>query len=95
MRLALMLGMTLARLDHEMGSSELELWKAYYELEPFGPPRDNHHAAMIAALIANVHRGKGQAPYSNEDFMLVAPEIKRKREDAEFLTFLESKLKMG
>jgi len=46
---------------------------AYYELEPFGPQRDNWHAGIVAALLANIHRAKGAKAMSPADFMLEDP----------------------
>lgn len=46
-------------------------WWAYYQLEPFGEMPANWRAAMIATLVANIHRGKGQPPFKGEDFMSV------------------------
>lgn len=36
-----------------MGAGELEDWKRYYLVEPWGAWRDNLHAGIIAAMIAN------------------------------------------
>jgi len=52
---------------------------AYYELEPFGARRDNWHAGMIAALLANIHRGKGAKAASPADFMLEDPGARAKK----------------
>ena len=94
LRLALGLGMTLAQLDQTMGYSELQLWKAYYELEPFGPSRDNYNTAVIGALIGNIWRAMNKnagKPYRYDDFMFIDDEIRQRNKDAEFLNFMESR----
>jgi len=69
-----------AELDATLGSGEFTEWLAFYELEPFGVERDNYHTALLAALIANVHRGKGKPAFKIEDFMLRDPETKKASE---------------
>lgn len=83
--------MTLAQLDQTLGSSELELWKAFYDLEPFGPPRDNWNVAVLCALTANINRGKNGKVMRPDDFMYTAAEIRKKQQSLEFLAFLESR----
>lgn len=53
-----------------MSERELHEWAAYYSLEPFGVDRDNAHAAIVAATIANAHRSKRQQPFGVQDFMI-------------------------
>ena len=67
------MGRTVAELELSLGSAELSEWIAFYELEPFGPRRDNYHAGMIAAMIANSNRAKGAKAVSPSDFMLEDP----------------------
>lgn len=55
----------LARID----SRELTEWMAYYQIEPFGPERDDLNAGIIASTIANVNRGKKRKPYRPDDFV--------------------------
>lgn len=85
--------MTLAQLNQMLGSSELELWKAFYDLEPFGPPRDNWNVAVLCALTSNINRGKNGKVMKPDDFMFTAPEIKRRTQNLEFLAFMESRSK--
>ena len=51
-------------------------WKAFFELEPFGEDAEWMRAAMIAATIANVHRGKNRAAYKVQDFMPKPVEVR-------------------
>ena len=52
-----------------MSARRFAEWRAYSELEPFGPPAEFWRAGIIASMLANVHRGKHQKPYKPEDFM--------------------------
>lgn len=51
-----------------MDSAELTEWMAYERAEPFWPERMEAMLAQQTALIANIHRGKGQAPFDWRDF---------------------------
>lgn len=62
--------MTVQELLMRISSLELAEWAAYYEIEPFGQERDNLHAGIVAATVANVNRGKGKKPVQAGDFML-------------------------
>ena len=44
---------------------------AFYKLEPFGPVRDNMHAALIANILAESNRDpkKRDEPFGLQDFM--------------------------
>jgi hypothetical protein len=57
-------------------------------LEPWGPWRDNWHAAMIAHILANVNRGKNKPPVRMHEFMYKDPETAREQEDQEMLARL-------
>lgn len=52
-------------------------WQKFYAIEPFGPQRDNLHAALVCALLANIHRKKNSAPIGFEAFMLGMGKAKR------------------
>ena len=52
-----------------ISSKELTEWLAFYELEPFGSEADYLGHAVVASVIANVNKAKGQKPFSVEDFM--------------------------
>jgi len=51
-----------------MSSAEFAEWLAYYQLEPFGQDRADLPGAIVAATIANVHRGDHE-PYTPADFL--------------------------
>lgn len=49
----------------------LSEWMAFFRLEgPAGGRRGDYHAALVAATVANVFRGKGGRPLKPEDFLL-------------------------
>ena len=52
-------GMTVAELLARMSGEELTDWQAYERAHgPLGPARSDWHAALIAAMLVNVNRGK-------------------------------------
>lgn len=53
-----------------MGAREYDDWSAYYAVEPWGSYRDNLHAGIIAATVANAHKGKRAKALTPADFML-------------------------
>jgi hypothetical protein len=53
-----------------MSSREFVEWLAYYELEPFGPMRDNIHSGQIASLIYNSNRQRSKPALGPSDFLL-------------------------
>lgn len=73
-----------------MGSSEYEGWLAFYAKDPWGPGRDNFHAALICSLIANALRGKGKKPISYQEFMLTDRDQHRRKKSSEFLGWLKA-----
>jgi len=61
--------MTVGDLGARLSAAELTEWMAYDRLDPIGPERADLGAAIVAATVANVHRGRGQAPFRPADFM--------------------------
>lgn len=53
-----------------MPSRHIDLYRAMYEMDPWGPTRDNIHSAQIASILYNVNRGKSQSPLGWSDFMV-------------------------
>lgn len=72
--MALALGRTVAELRVSMSCGELQAWDEYYRLEPWGQARDNMHAGMLAAMLANQSRRRGQRAFTFQDFMLTPAE---------------------
>lgn len=60
--------MTVAELGNRMDAREEMEWIAFWRLEPFGPTAADYRAGVIAATIANVHRGRGQQARQPSDF---------------------------
>lgn len=61
--------MTVGELLDRMSGQELAEWRAFSLLEPFGEERADMRSAMVAQILANVNRGKDQAPFKLEDFL--------------------------
>jgi hypothetical protein len=58
---------------------------AFYQLEPFGPVRDNIHAGQIASILYNANRKKNSPPMSVSDFFYTDLEVKKEEETRDFL----------
>lgn len=71
-----------------MPSSLLLEWMEYEKLEPFGAPRDNYHAAIIATILANAHRDRKRPPVKMSEFFYVDPESAREDADMTMLSRL-------
>jgi hypothetical protein len=54
----------------EMTWAQLVEWQVYASVDPFEEVRADIRAALIAATIANVHRGKGKPAFTVKDFLL-------------------------
>jgi hypothetical protein len=67
-RLAALLGRSIGELD-ELPVRELERWSLYWIEEPWGPYRDNVHAALIVTELLRPHLKEG-ATLNMADFML-------------------------
>ena len=61
--------MPVRELKHRLSSDEFRHWLAFYRLDPWGDMRADLRSAQIAALTANLWRGKHQRPINVEDFM--------------------------
>ncbi len=67
LRVASLLGCTLAELEPRMGAGEWPLWCAFYALEPWGFVQQDHHYSGLCATVANfagrsLKEGKSMAP---------------------------------
>lgn len=56
-----------------MSSRQLTEWMIFYQLEPWGEKRADLRAGIVAATVANVHRGKKDKALKAEDFMPELP----------------------
>jgi hypothetical protein len=50
--------MTVSELDTRMSSRELMEWMVYYQMEPFGPAREDYRAALVSTVVANSQGNK-------------------------------------
>ena len=57
--------MTVSELDARMTSREFAEWMIYFQIEPFGPARQDYHAALISTVVANSNGNK----MSPDDFI--------------------------
>lgn len=73
-----------------MPASEFTEWMAFFEIEPFGPMRDNLHSGQIASLIYNTNRRKNAPPKTPGDFIYKDLDSRREEETAEFLAGLRA-----
>lgn len=62
----------------------------FYAEEPWGPWRDNVHAALIASTIRNVFRKKGTRAVDWNDFMLVNKAEHKRGKLASFVGWMRS-----
>jgi hypothetical protein len=62
----------------EMSATEMLYWRAYYELEPFGPPAEDWRLATVSSLLAETNRDRKRRPkpYTQHDFLLTDLEKK-------------------
>lgn len=53
-----------------MSARQLAEWQAFYRLEPWGYEAERAlPAGLVAATVANCHRGKDSEPFTPLDFM--------------------------
>jgi inner membrane protein involved in colicin E2 resistance len=58
-------------------------WEIYAAIEPWGEERADLRAGIIASVIANVNRGKGQKAFTPQMFMPYADTGKDSEEEAQ------------
>lgn len=58
-----------------MSSERFAEWQAFYSLEPWGHWGRWHPFAMLASVLANVHRGKATPVYRAADFLPEEPKV--------------------
>lgn len=84
--------MTLAELRERVSAEEFDEWRAYDRISPLGDYRTVRQLALLAAVFANVHRGKGQEPFEIDDMDLYrdpVPPLTRAQEEARFRAAFE------
>lgn len=79
-RIGLALGLTPSEAE-QMPARDYELLLRYWQQEPWGPWRDNLHAAVIAAEVRRPHLKKGKK-VQLDDFMLRHPDDVAEEQEA-------------
>lgn len=67
-------------------------WRKYWDVEPWGPWRENMHAAILARAILTPHLKKG-AKVNLDDFMLMHPDVRKSKEQKQATQALMSMLR--
>lgn len=80
--------MTLRQVDR-LSVRELGRWARYWNEEPWGPLRDNMHAAAIAMEVARPYLKEG-AKLSMSRFMYTPVEDRKKQAQVSFVAQLEA-----
>lgn len=62
--------MTVREMLSRMSSSEFSEWMAYYNIEPFGPIREDLRAGMIAAPLLNIWVPRGGTRAKPSDWIM-------------------------
>ena len=60
--------MSVRRAQSEIDSAEFAEWIAWHSIEPFTHERSENLLCVVAAILANVHRGKGVSSFEPNDF---------------------------
>lgn len=63
-------------------SRELAEWRAYEQLEPFGPRREDIRAGTVAAMVYNMNRNKDAPVLEAGDFLCPDPVEAQARQTA-------------
>lgn len=66
--------MTIAEAMERIDSAEFAGWRARFETDPWDETRADYRAGTIAAVIANVNRGRGGRTFSARDFFASIPD---------------------
>lgn len=76
------MGIPIAELQARVSSREFAEYWALYQLDPWGPERDDLRAGIVASTVANVNRDrrKRPRPYTPQEFM---PKLVEATADAE------------
>ena len=62
-----------------MDSAEFSLWRALHTIRPIGEEAADIRSAIVACVIANSNRGKGQKAFKPQDFMPTFDKPKRQQ----------------
>lgn len=76
-----------------MPATEVSGWQAFYQMQPFGPWRDNYHSAQIAYILAAANRDPKRAAPQMSEFMYKDNTTRKRESDAATVLFFDSKVK--
>lgn len=83
------MGRTIEEMKRSLTQREYLGWQLYWEAEPWGPWRDNMHAAIIAREIRRPQVKPGTR-VDHETFMLRDPRIRSKDNETKVIAFLRA-----
>lgn len=78
----------------ELPEREIRRWWLYWTEEPWGPYRDNWHAAQLCAAVLAPHMREGSRA-AVRDFMFEHPDDTKQREREAFIASLDSTAARG
>jgi len=73
--------------------SEVMGWRAFYNLQPFGPWRDNYHSAQVAHIMASAHTPSNKPKPKMSDFMYMDATTRQQQQELQTLAWFESRAK--
>lgn len=76
-------------LEASMTAAEFGEWLALYAVEPWGEWRGDLQAGVVAATVANCHRGKDAAPFRPSDF-IPRPETVEPEQEVDPATWIKN-----
>ena len=68
-------------------ASEVEGWRAFYNVQPFGPWRDNYHSAMVAHILAQAYGDPKRSGPVMSDFFFKDAATQQREKDEKILNF--------
>ena len=74
-----------------MSATEFAEWKAFYQLSPFGPWRDNYHAAMIAHILAAANTPSKRRKPRFQSFFYQSPSAQRDKHRDNVINFFRAR----
>jgi hypothetical protein len=72
-RLALQFGCSIAHIDKTVPSSDLTVFQALWEMEPWGYSVDNYHAGLIASTVAKFSGNAKEPNKMTSDLFMTPP----------------------
>jgi hypothetical protein len=95
-RLAALLGRTVGEMRATLPWDEYCSWLAYWQVEPWGPWRDNVHAAIIAREVTRANpRLRRGAKLDLASYMVIDPEQRQRAANERVVSMLQAMAVMG